>query len=74
MQTLCVKNLTWKNTTYNNKTTKNQAKHTRRILILKKKPSYHKNFKCQRLRLKNNNNVQVNLSKKCNQSKKSKHL
>lgn len=37
MQTLCVKNLTWKNTTYNNKTTKNQTKHTRRILILKKK-------------------------------------
>lgn len=38
MQTLCVENLTWKNTTYNNKTTKNQTKHTRRILILKTKP------------------------------------
>lgn len=61
MQTLCVENLTWKNT--NNKTTKNQTKHNRRILILKKKPSYHKKFKCQRLRLKSNNNVQVNLSK-----------
>lgn len=41
MQTLCVKNLTWKNTTYNNKTTKNQTKHTRRILILKKKTNLH---------------------------------
>lgn len=40
MQTLCVKNLTWKNTTYNNKTTKNQTKHTRRILILKKKQTF----------------------------------
>lgn len=37
MQTLCVENLTWKNTTYNNKTTKTQTKHNRRILILKKK-------------------------------------
>lgn len=63
MQTLCVENLTWKNTTYNNKTTKTQTKHNRRILILKKTPSYHKKFKCQRLRLKSNNNVQVNLSK-----------
>lgn len=63
MQTLCVENLTWKNTTYNNKTTKAQTKHNRRILILKKNPSYHKKFKCQRLRLKSNNNVQVNLSK-----------